>query len=214
MKDTLAEKATHELAFEEFDAAITPKYRSVWLAEMEAWEENTNYVSIPNVLKAKSMAITQAGAQLTLAELESEELHVLIASGIDLEEEQRRLCNIAELMGLHATDTQKGSLMQMWNSLRRRIDMWQCAQVLYLPVIQGLINQTARKDHENAECIKLCDLCLQDNKWELCYAQTHDALEELRQCLHIHYSLLTFKREWMCGQGANTRAQNALTWFH
>ncbi|KAG1729494.1 uncharacterized protein EDB91DRAFT_1239214 [Suillus paluster] len=38
----------------------------------------------------------------------------------------------------------------------------------------------------------------------------HDALEELRQCLHICSSLLTYKKDWVHRQGANTGAQNAL----
>ncbi|KAG1781328.1 hypothetical protein EV702DRAFT_928617, partial [Suillus placidus] len=152
MKDALAEKAAHKLTFKEFNAAITPEHHSVWLAEMEAWEENPNDMLVPNPLEAKAMAITQAGAQLKLVELEAEELQqgidtslhpeispsVLIASGIDLEEEQRHLGNIAKSMGLHATDTQKGSLMQIQNSLHHRIDLWQHAQVLYVPAIHSL----------------------------------------------------------------------------
>ncbi|KAG2028626.1 hypothetical protein BDR03DRAFT_818726, partial [Suillus americanus] len=55
---------------------------------------------------------------------------------------------------------------------------------------------------------------LQHIEWELRFAQAHDALEELRQCLRVHCSLLNFKREWIRGQGANTRAQNALTRVH
>jgi hypothetical protein len=118
IRDALAEKAEHEMAFEEFNTAITPLHRSAWLAEMEAWEDNPNDTTIPNPLEAKSTCeygilfygsrahnhsgITQAGARLKLAELEAEELQqgldtslhpeisrsVLIASGIDLEEEQ------------------------------------------------------------------------------------------------------------------------------
>jgi hypothetical protein len=118
IRDTLAEKAEHEMAFEEFNNAITPVHRSAWLAEMEAWEDNPNDTTIANPLEAKStceygilfygsrannhLGITQAGARLKLAELEAEELQqgldtslhpeisrsVLIASGIDLEEEQ------------------------------------------------------------------------------------------------------------------------------
>ncbi|KIK35562.1 hypothetical protein CY34DRAFT_16941 [Suillus luteus UH-Slu-Lm8-n1] len=239
MKDALAEKAAHALAFEEFDTVITPEHRSAWLEEMQAWEDNLNDTSISNPLEAKAMAITQAGVRLKLAELEAEELQqgidsslhpqispsVLIASGIDLEAEQHCLANIAELMGQHATNTQKGSLTQMRNSLCRRIDMWRRTQVLYLLAIQGLIDQAAaREGHENAECIHLwlpselktkpCNPRLQEDKWELRYTQAHNALEELRQCLRIHCSLLTFKREWVRGQGANTHAQNALARIH
>ncbi|KAG2037620.1 hypothetical protein BDR03DRAFT_933871 [Suillus americanus] len=161
MKDALAERAAHALAFEEFDAIITLEHHSAWLAEMQAWEDNPNDMSISNPLEAKAMAITQAGVRLKLAELEAKELQrgidsslhpeilpsVLIASDIDLEEEQHHLANIAELMGQHATNTQKGN-----------------------------------------------------DKWELRYAQAHDVLEELQQCLRIHCSLLTLKREWVCGQ--------------
>lgn len=55
MKDALTEKAAHKLAFEEFDAAITPEHRTAWLAEMQAWEENPNDTSVPNPLEAKAM---------------------------------------------------------------------------------------------------------------------------------------------------------------
>ncbi|KAG2031834.1 hypothetical protein BDR03DRAFT_936192 [Suillus americanus] len=200
MKDALAEKAAHALAFKEFDAVITPEHRSAWLEEMQAWEDNPNNTSISNPLEAKAMAITQARVRLKLAELEAEDLQrgidsllhpqilpsVLIASGIDLEQEQHRLANIAESMGQHATNMQKGSLTQMRNSLRRRINMWRCTQVLYLPAIQGLIDQAAaREGHENAECIHL---------WLP--------------------SELKTKPEWVRGQGANTRAQNALAHIH
>ncbi|KAG1904044.1 uncharacterized protein F5891DRAFT_1126943 [Suillus fuscotomentosus] len=182
MKDALAEKA----------------HRSAWLEEMQAWEDNPNDTSISNPLEAKAMAITQAGVRLKLAELEAEELQrgidsslhpqispsVLIASGIDLEEEH---------------------LTQMRNSLRRRIDMWRRTQVLYLPAVQGLIDQAAaREGHENAECIHLwlpSELKTKPTNGNCATAQAHDALEELRQ-------------EWVRGQGANTRAQNALARIH
>lgn len=118
IRDALAEKAEHEMTFEEFNTAITPIHRSVWLAEMKSWEDNPNDTTISNPLEAKSMCeysilfygsqannhlgITQAGAQLKLAELEAKELQqgidtslhpeishsMLIASSIDLEEEQ------------------------------------------------------------------------------------------------------------------------------
>ncbi|KAG1772260.1 hypothetical protein EV702DRAFT_1181338 [Suillus placidus] len=222
IKDALAKRAEHTMAFEEFDTAITPDHHSAWLAEMEAWEDNPNNMTIPNPLEAKAtceciilfygsctnnhLAITQAGTQLKLAELEAEELHVLIASGIDLEEEQHRLTIAMESLGLHATDTQKSSIVQMQNSLRHKIDTWRHAQIFYLPSVQSIINRAAREVQENAECMKLwlpsqlrdkpCDPRLQNDEWELRYAQAHDALEKIRQCL-----------EWI-------HAQNALACVH
>ncbi|KAG2028860.1 hypothetical protein BDR03DRAFT_1019255 [Suillus americanus] len=38
-----------------------------------------------------------------------------------------------------------------------------------------------------------------------------DALEEIRQCLRLRDYMYTFKRDWLHGQSANTRAQNAVS---
>lgn len=273
MKDALAEKAAHALAFEEFDAVITPEHHSAWLAEMQAWEDNLNNTSISNLLEAKAMgeyilllysymglmilssynaSRSKAQARGARGQGASARYRLLFAprnfaqhaccfrhrprrgtvSNCPLTAtnkltyfQRHRLANIADLMGQHATDTQKGSLTQMQNSLHCRINMWRRTQVLYLLAVQGLIDQAAaREGHENAECMHLwlpsqlktkpCDPRLRDDEWELRYTQAHDALEELRQCLRIHCSLLTFKREWVRGQGANTRAQNALARIH
>lgn len=126
-------------------------------------------------------------------------------------------------MGFHATDTQRGVLIRKRNSLWRKIETWRGVQILYMPAVRSLV-QGGREDQKNAEDVTLwlpsqlrnkpCDQRLQNDEWELRYAQAHDALEELRQCLRLHCSLLTFKREWMRGQGANTRGQNALARVH
>jgi hypothetical protein len=93
-----------------------------------------------------------------------------------------------------------------------------------MPSVQVLVTTSATSDLDNAELMKLwlpsalngnaCDPHLQHIKWELRFAQAHNTLEELRQCLRLHCSLLNFKREWIRGQGANTQAQNALTCVH
>ncbi|KAG2041298.1 hypothetical protein BDR03DRAFT_932218 [Suillus americanus] len=231
IRDALAKRDEHELAFEEFNTAITPDHCSAWLVEMQAWENNPNDTTIPNLLEAKATSITQAGTWLKLSEMEAEELQrgvntslhleisrsVLIASSIDLEEEQHRLMAAVESLSLHATDTQKGSIVRMQNSLHCKIETWRHAQVLYLPAVQSIINHTAREIQENAECMKLwlpsplrdkpCDPRLQHDEWELYYAQAHDALKEICQCLQIHCSLLSFKGEWI-------RAQNTLSRIH
>lgn len=126
-------------------------------------------------------------------------------------------------MGLHVSDTQKGTLTRMRNVLRRKIETWRSVQVLYMPTVQILTSTvvpTHYQPSDNAEDISLwlpsslkskpCDSRLREHEWDLRYAQAHDALEELRQCLRVHCSMLTFKREWVRGQGSNTRAQNAL----
>ncbi|KIK42783.1 hypothetical protein CY34DRAFT_58396, partial [Suillus luteus UH-Slu-Lm8-n1] len=241
MREAVTEKADHDAAFQEFNGAISADHRSAWTVEMETWEENPNDTCVTNPLERKSIQITQASARLRLAEMEAQELargidlslhpdispSVLIASGLDLEEEQRRVRSAFEGMGLHVSDIQKGTLTRMRNVLRRKIETWRSAQVLYMPAVQILTSTVVPAHHqpsENAEDISLwlpsnlerkpCDSRLRDHEWDLRYAQAHDSLEELRQCLRVHCSMLTFKREWVRGQGSNTRAQNALARVH
>ncbi|KAG1844729.1 hypothetical protein C8R48DRAFT_617802 [Suillus tomentosus] len=240
MQEAVIEKADHKAAFQEFNAVISSDHRSAWTVEMEKWEENPNDTSVTNPLESKSIQITQAAARLKLAEMEAEELtrgidlslhpdispSVLIASGLDLEEEEA----VSEGMGLHVSDIQKGTLARMRNVLRHKIETWRSAQVLYIPAVQILTTTVVSNPHqpfENAEDIRLwlpsslkgkpCDPRLQAYEWDLRYAQAHDALKELRQlfeCLRVRCSMLTFKREWVRGQGSNTRAQNALARVH
>jgi hypothetical protein len=56
-----------------------------------------------------------------------------------------------------------------------------------------------------------CDTRLLTIEWELRYAQAGDSLEEIRQNLRLRDHMYTFKRNWIRGQSANTRAQNALS---
>jgi hypothetical protein len=92
-----------------------------------------------------------------------------------------------------------------------------------MPVVQVMLSKAQLSQPlENAEDTQLflpsalqpgaqaCDARLRCDEWELRLAQAHDALDKLRQCLRIRSSLLTYKREWVRGQGASTRAQNAL----
>jgi len=124
-------------------------------------------------------------------------------------------------MGNHVTDTQKGKRQR--NTLQRKIEAWRKTQALYMPVVPGILSTVTSSSPsvlENPEDMTLwlpsaigdrpCHDRLRLNEWELRLAQAHDALEELRQCLRIRSSLLTYKKEWVRGQGANTRAQNTL----
>ncbi|KAG2354985.1 hypothetical protein BDR07DRAFT_1381828 [Suillus spraguei] len=181
MKEAMREKAGFQVAFEELNTAITEQHHTTWEAEVEQWEANPTDMSIPNPFEVKSVAITQAGAHLRLAELEGWELEssadvslhpevsaaVLIGLGLDLEDDQRWVARFANGLGNHVTDTQRGKLQCQRNVLHHKIESWRTAQA-------------------------------------------HDTLQELRQCLHIRSSLLTYKKVWVRGQGANMRAQNDL----
>ncbi|KAG1805425.1 hypothetical protein EV424DRAFT_1544390 [Suillus variegatus] len=172
MQEAVIDKADHKAAFQEFNAAISSNHRSAWTVEMEKWEENPNDMSVTNPLESKSIQITQAAACLKLAEMEAEELacgidlslhpnispSVLIASGLDLEEEEHRVRAVSEGMGLHISDIQKGTLTRMRNVLHRKIKTWRSAQVLYIPAVQILTTTVVSDPHqpfENAEDIHL-----------------------------------------------------------
>ncbi|KAJ8591371.1 hypothetical protein M405DRAFT_851366 [Rhizopogon salebrosus TDB-379] len=237
MNEATQEKLAFEAAFEELDNAITSEHRTGWQEEVNKWECNPNDTSVPNPFEAKTIPITQANARLKLAQLEARDLEkgvdvslhpdispgILIASGMDLEEEQRRVMRFVKGMGNHVTDTQKSNLQRQRNTLQRKIEAWRKTQALYMPVVPGMLSTVTSSSPsvlENPEGTKLwlpsaigdrpCHDRLRVNEWELCLAQAHDALEELRQCLRIRSSLLTYKKEWVRGQGANTRAQNTL----
>ncbi|KAG2357826.1 hypothetical protein BDR07DRAFT_1379859 [Suillus spraguei] len=181
IKEAQTEKAEHGAAFKEFDSVISSENRMAWKAEMEAWEENLNDTTVTNPLELKGITITQASARLSLAQLEAEELErgvdlslhpdvlpsVLVASGMDLKEEQ-----------------------------------------------YTEIECPPHKDFSSSKDWLMEADPTSHIEWELWFAQAHNALEELRQCLRVHCSLLNFKREWIRGQGANTQAQNALTCVH
>jgi hypothetical protein len=123
-------------------------------------------------------------------------------------------------LGIHATDTQEGKLVQRSNSLQHRIDPWTKVQELYIPMLAPL-----RRDKANSvvtpESFQLLlpsqvggtaayDLKFQTIEWKLRYAQAHDALRALRSNLRAQTAVLKHKDRFLRGQGANTRARNTL----
>ncbi|KAG1824460.1 uncharacterized protein BJ212DRAFT_1475761 [Suillus subaureus] len=202
---------------------------------------NDSFVTNPFKLKVthKQTAISQAAVQLKLAEMEAHDLQLgvnislhpdispsmFIASGIDLESEQCHLQADMAHLGLHPTDTQKATTQHQQNSLQCKINAWRHIQALYTPAVQLLHSYSSQSslDPITPEDIKLylpltmcvrsmhCDTHLQTTEWELHFSQAGDALEELRQSLHLCDYMYTFKRDWICGQSTNTWAQNAFT---
>ncbi|KAG2031014.1 hypothetical protein BDR03DRAFT_1016548, partial [Suillus americanus] len=195
-----------------------------------------------NPFEAKVIPITQAAVRLKLAQLEAAELQqgtdvslhadvspsIFVVSGIDLENEQRRLKADIAKQGPHATDMQKGAVQRLWNALQHKIDTWKRIQTLYTPAVQliesrvelpsrsapGMINpEDSHLWLPSALCSNPipCDARLLATEWELRHAQAGDALEEIRQSLCLRDYMYTFKRDWIRGQSANTRAQNALS---
>ncbi|OAX30590.1 hypothetical protein K503DRAFT_669748, partial [Rhizopogon vinicolor AM-OR11-026] len=147
---------------------------------------------------------------------------ILISAGIDLEEQQRHLHVDMCSMGLHMTDTQEGKLLQRANTLQWRIDAWAKVQLLYMPSVSIL-----RACYDTAEAIApeeyplwlpsslgpsvSIESELYQYKWQLRCAQARDALHAICQGLCCHSYLLKYKDRYLTGQGANTRAWNAVS---
>ncbi|KAG2745146.1 hypothetical protein P692DRAFT_20742764, partial [Suillus brevipes Sb2] len=239
MNEAHEEHRAHASAFEELNEALAPETTAGWRACVKHWEENPNDTSVPNPFETKVSTITQAAVRLKLVELESRQLRegndtslhpdispsVFIATGIDLESEQRRFKSEFSLRGVHQTDRQKTVLVRQQNALQRKVDAWKQVQLLYTPTAQLLasrIESIGIPDNPLAEDTKLllpsslttdsvsCSPHLHTIEWELRIAQAGDALDEIRQSLRLRDYLYTFKRSWIRGQSANTRAQNAL----
>ncbi|KAG2750180.1 hypothetical protein P692DRAFT_20874680 [Suillus brevipes Sb2] len=210
---------------------------SVWKSEIESWEEDNTQ---PNPFESRVIPMTQAAIRRQLAEKEAADLQagvgvslhadispsVLIASGIDLQDQQRRLAADISALGQHATDTQKTKIYNQSNALQRRLDNWAQIQVLYMPAVAPI--RAAEETHRSGSVAALkpeqfqlwlpsqldphlpCDQKLRECEWELRYAQSHDALNDVRQHIRLFAHLNTFKMANIRGQRASTRACTAL----
>ncbi|KAG1837469.1 hypothetical protein C8R48DRAFT_751632 [Suillus tomentosus] len=188
MDEAKEESAAHQAAFEELNGALTPETTTPWKIGIECWEDNPNDLWL---------AITQAAVRLKLAQLEASQLQqgidisihadvspsVFIALGIDLESEQRQLKVDVAKQALHATDAQMTTIQRLRNSLQRKIEAWKRFQILYTPAVQLL--ETAI---QSPPC-RTSDIITPEN---------------------VKLLLPSALRDWVRGQCANTRAQNAL----
>ncbi|KAG2035513.1 hypothetical protein BDR03DRAFT_934885 [Suillus americanus] len=235
IKEAKEESEAHQIAFEELNGALRLETTGPWTIAIKHWEDNPNDLSVTNPFKAKVIPIMQAAVQLKLAQLEAAELQqgtdvsmhtdvsssIFIASGIDLENEQRRLKVDIGKQGLHTTDTQMGTVQRQRNAL-------QCKLILGSTFKLSTPLQAEQPSRSTSDVIKPedsqlwlpstlcskpipCNARLLKTEWELRYAQAGDALEEIRQYLCLRDYMYTFKRDWLLGQSANTRAQNALS---
>ncbi|KAG1722852.1 hypothetical protein EDB19DRAFT_1898151 [Suillus lakei] len=207
IKEAKEESEAHRIAFEELNGALRLETTGPWTITIEHWEDNLNDSSVTNPFEAKVISITQVAVQLKLAQLEAAELR----QGTDV--------------SMHA-DVSSSIFIQ--NALQCKIDTWKHIQTLHIPTVQLLESRAEQPSHSTSDVIKPedsqlwlpsalcskpipCNARLLETKWELRYAQAGDALEDIRQYLRLWDYMYTFKRDWLRGQSANTRAQNALS---
>ncbi|KAG2060031.1 hypothetical protein BDR06DRAFT_979706 [Suillus hirtellus] len=173
-----------------FEASLATDELAKWRKDIEAWEEDP---------------MTQAAVHLALSTAEATEIEcgndvslhddispsVLISSGLELEDQQRRLEFDAKVVGQHATDVQKGKLLQQVNALHQCIDTWGRVQLLYMPGVSCLQSPDDIATEAKVHNINLflpsslphrvpCDNHLLEHEWELREAQAYDTLNDLR----------------------------------
>ncbi|KAG1887614.1 hypothetical protein F4604DRAFT_1877484 [Suillus subluteus] len=238
IKNAFPERENHREAFEDLDDGLQGEYGPTlkqWREQVEAWEYDPTQ---PNPFERKAETVTMASVQLELAREDEINLQtgtclalhedctpsILISTGLELEEQQRRMKANRAGLGVHATDNQEGKMVQQSNTLQRRIDTWMKMQELYMPSLAALrVSESSVSGSMTAapEAIKLwlpsqisrnapCNSRLQAIKWKLRYAQGHDALRSLRSNLRAQTAILKYKDRNLRGQGANTRARNTL----
>ncbi|KAH7906050.1 hypothetical protein BJ138DRAFT_1138106 [Hygrophoropsis aurantiaca] len=235
VKEAVTERREHCTALAEFEGTLDAAYLAQYKLEMEEWEADR---SKRNPFHSRVDVPTQNSVKLSLAEDETRELEkgnnislhadvspsVLISSGLELEEQQRRLTVALAELGPHSTDIQKTKVQQSLNILQRKIDLWITVQILYMPVVavhraKAASISTAKVEPQKYKLwlpselnqTDTCDVRLRENEWLLRHAQAHDALNQIRQHLRVRYHLYAFKRRNVKGQGPNTRAQGVLT---
>ncbi|KAG2132161.1 hypothetical protein BD769DRAFT_1627646 [Suillus cothurnatus] len=220
-----------------------------WTEEVIAWESDHTK---PNPFNSQSQEMSQATVHLMLIQQDAKDLEegssislhsevmpsILISTGLDIENVQRRLRVDNAGLTQHSTNNQQMKILIRRNALQCRIDSWIDIQVLYMPSVacfhatclslsdEGTIDETtscpkAKLDSIKAKDIPLflpssicnltmCDVKLLKVEWSLCLAQANDALKECRSHIRLRHQLLHFKAQQIHGQSLNTRAQKTI----
>ncbi|KAG2135246.1 hypothetical protein DEU56DRAFT_981136 [Suillus clintonianus] len=232
LKAALPEVLERRCDLNDFEAALDSSQLACWKEDVVAWEADR---SKPNPFELKVTAVSQASVRLALSKAEADDIErgtsmslhddispsMLISSGLDLEDQQRRLAFEAGKIGQHPTNAQQVTLLQRINSLRRRIDTWSRVQLLYMPCVSRLRSSDDIATEQKVHKIILflpsaipsslpCEERLLNYEWELREAQANDALNDIRCVLNMKYHLYKYKDAFIRGQRANTRANGVI----
>ncbi|KAG2110058.1 hypothetical protein BD769DRAFT_1630385 [Suillus cothurnatus] len=228
VKEASRRAKLHREELNELEQSIPAPSLAVWKSEIERWEEDNTQ---PNPFESKVIPMTQAAIRHQLAKKEAADLRagvdvslhadispsVLIASGIDLQDQQWCLAADISALGQHATDTQKTKIFNQSNALRHQLDNWAQIQVLYMPTVTSICAMEDAGHSEGTTALK-------PEKFQLwlpsqldlhlpCDQQlhkSHDALNDVQQHIHLFTHLNTFRMANVQGQHASTRARTAL----
>jgi hypothetical protein len=136
------------------------------------------------------------------------------------------LATAAKQVWEHAQDRQRTKIQLRSNALQRKIESWRKFQLLYCPTVT-MLHAPLASPKDNASSIKphliplwlpsqindrvSIDTSLVNIEWKLRHAQAYESLDSLRHYLQVRAYLYKFKDRFIRGQGANTRARNAIS---
>ncbi|KAJ7856413.1 hypothetical protein B0H13DRAFT_1902672 [Mycena leptocephala] len=228
--EALAEFSSHQ-----------PERVPEWKAMVLAFELNNTKLN-PFELKVKGL--TEAQVRLQFSKEEDAEIargvpsvhdvspSSFVAAGLDLEEEQRRVRVHAELKKAQTTEMQI-DMGAMHKKLNQGIARFRKVQQTYMPAALQALGDMQLPENLLAEDVPLllpsalteaqrarCIPGLDHIEVLMCDAQCRTGLLRLRAQLHIKSRLLTYKKNHVRHQGANTRSRTIVArneskiWLH
>ncbi|KAG6849154.1 hypothetical protein H0H93_010910 [Arthromyces matolae] len=234
IREAAAECREHSLVLEEFNNSVPQDVRDVWKDQVEAWEADS---SLENPYFNASNAPSERDVRLQLAQevaagegsgADSSPSHVhasvMIATGLGLEEEQRKLGADIASIGQHPTTSQLSTSLEKSNHLRSKITSWIEVQSLFMAeASRQRFKEAPSATPDGTSSTKAYDiqLWLPSNlaakgiivpqelrmyEWRLRQGQAHDALEEIRRVLRLKSYLYKYKDRFAQGVKANTRS--------
>ncbi|KAG1883671.1 hypothetical protein F4604DRAFT_1878922 [Suillus subluteus] len=209
--NAIEERSNHQRKLIKLEGCMQMEDISQWRDEVEAWEQDCTKT---NPFKVQVAPETQATIRLELARIEAKDLEtgnnislhadvppsILISSGIDLEEQQRRLSFGIEALGAHTTDNQLAKVQQHTNTLRRKINTWQDVQLLYMPFVSCL-HASEESTHSSSELTPV----------EAIWLWLPSTVSSIAQCsTQLRRFEWMFKDNNIVGQAANTHARSMI----
>ncbi|KAI9070330.1 hypothetical protein FKP32DRAFT_1558146, partial [Trametes sanguinea] len=230
LKAALAAYAEHAALFETLTKSLRPDNISAWTQQIEAWEADPWEQDDPYVAVSNGLTEAETVQELTLEEQKTSAtagyvaLHDVsplgfIAMGLQLEDQKIALKADAKT----ATPSKLLGLHERRNALRRKIQKLRDLQAIYMPAALPLLadDPAAQTDIELIEDVRIGlpseihaahralagTPRLQEMEARLREAQCRDALQEIRNRLHIINHLYRYKQANVRHQGPNTRVR-------
>ncbi|KAG6847818.1 hypothetical protein H0H93_005714 [Arthromyces matolae] len=239
IREAASEFREHSLTFKEFSDAVPEDVRKEWEAQVKCWESDSSaknpYFNTSKVLSERDVRLQLAQEVASMEETTSDasacHVHasVMIANGIGIEDEQRKLASEFASIGQHATATQLSSLLERANYLRRKITSWIATQLLFMAESSRKRSQevTPAESLDSTEEVKVYNIQLwlpsnlatknilvskelREYEWRLRHGQAHDALDEIRRMLRLRSYLYRYKDRFVRGVKANTRSNTVI----